>query len=135
MIKSKSKVCIEQWWVQSKYGNLAGSGFFIFRSSHPEVFLGKVVLKICNEFTGEHTCQSAISTKKLLNHTSECAFSCKFASYIQNTFSSRTPLEGCYCFTDHKLALSSTLILNTLLRPKKVVLFPEIGRLKMFFII
>ena len=31
------------------------------RSSHPEVFLGKGVLKICNRFTGEHPCRSAIS--------------------------------------------------------------------------
>ena len=31
------------------------------RSSHPEVFLEKGVLKICSKFTGEHPCQSAIS--------------------------------------------------------------------------
>ena len=35
----------------------------IFRSSHPEVFLKKGVLKICNKFTGEHPCRSAISIK------------------------------------------------------------------------
>ena len=34
-----------------------------FRSSHPEVFLGKDVLKICREFTGEQPCQIAISIK------------------------------------------------------------------------
>ena len=33
----------------------------IFRSSHPEVLLGKDVLKICSKFIGEHPCQSAIS--------------------------------------------------------------------------
>ena len=33
------------------------------RSSRPEVFLGKGVLKICSKFTGEHPCQSAISIK------------------------------------------------------------------------
>ena len=33
------------------------------RSSHPEVFLGKGVLKICSRFTGEHPCRSAISKK------------------------------------------------------------------------
>ena len=37
------------------------------RSSHPEVFLGKGVLKICSKFTGEHPCQSAISMKLLCN--------------------------------------------------------------------
>ena len=35
------------------------------RSSQPEVFLGKGVLKICSKFTGEHLCQSAISIKLL----------------------------------------------------------------------
>ena len=33
------------------------------RSSPPEVFLGKGVLKICSKFTGEHPCRSAISIK------------------------------------------------------------------------
>ena len=34
-----------------------------FRSSRPEVFLGKSVLKIYSKFTGEHPCRSAISIK------------------------------------------------------------------------
>ena len=33
----------------------------IVRSSHPKVFLGKGVLKICSKFTGEHPSQSATS--------------------------------------------------------------------------
>ena len=32
-----------------------------FRSSPPEMFLGKGVLKICSKFTGEHPCRSVIS--------------------------------------------------------------------------
>ena len=39
------------------------SGYCVFRSSQPEVFLGKGVLKICSKFTGEHPCRSAISIK------------------------------------------------------------------------
>ena len=35
----------------------------MFRSSHPEVFLGKGVLKICSKFTGEHPRRSVISIK------------------------------------------------------------------------
>ena len=35
----------------------------IQRSSCPEVFLGKGVLKICSKFTGEHTCRSVILIK------------------------------------------------------------------------
>ena len=33
------------------------------RSSHPEVFLGKGILKIYIKFTGDHPCRSAISIK------------------------------------------------------------------------
>ena len=41
-----------------------------FRSTHPEVFLGKGVLKICSKFTGEHPCRNAISIKLQSNCTS-----------------------------------------------------------------
>ena len=34
-----------------------------YRSSHPEMFLVKCVLKICSKFTGEHPCRSVISIK------------------------------------------------------------------------
>ena len=33
------------------------------RNSHPEVFLGKGVLKICSKFTREHPCRSVMSIK------------------------------------------------------------------------
>ena len=39
----------------------------IIRSSRPEVFLRKCVLKICSKFTGEHPCRSVISIKLLCN--------------------------------------------------------------------
>ena len=38
-----------------------------FRSSHPEVFLRKGVLKICRKFTGEHPCRSVTAIKLLCN--------------------------------------------------------------------
>ena len=38
-----------------------------YRSSHPEVLLGKGFLKICSKFTVEHPCLSAISVKLLCN--------------------------------------------------------------------
>ena len=38
-----------------------------YRSSHPDVFLRKGVLKISSKFTGEHHCRSAISIK-LVRH-------------------------------------------------------------------
>ena len=37
------------------------------RSSHPEVFLGKCVLKMFSKFTGEYPCWSVISIKLLWN--------------------------------------------------------------------
>ena len=39
----------------------------MFRSSHPDVFLGKCVLKIYSKFIGEHPCRSATSIKLLCN--------------------------------------------------------------------
>ena len=59
-----------------------------FRSSHPELFLSKGVLKICSKFTGKHPCRSAISIKSH-NRTSTQVFSCKFAAYFQDTFSEK----------------------------------------------
>ena len=44
----------------------------IITRSHSEVFLGKVVLKICSKFTGEHPCRRAILIN-LLCHFSEIA--------------------------------------------------------------
>ena len=38
-----------------------------FSSSHQEMFLYKVVLKICSKFTGEYPCRSAISINLLCN--------------------------------------------------------------------
>ena len=46
---SKEKVkCIRNYTLSHN------SWFATFRSSHPEVFLGKCVMKICSKFTGEH---------------------------------------------------------------------------------
>ena len=39
----------------------------IFRSSRPEVFSLKGVLKICSKFTGDHPSQSVVSIKLLCN--------------------------------------------------------------------
>ena len=47
------------------------------RSSPPEAFLGKGILKICSKFTEEHPFT--------LNHTSAWVFTCKFAAYFKYT--------------------------------------------------
>ena len=45
-----------------------------FKSSHPEVFLRKAVLKICSKFAGEHSCQNTISINVLVCNFIEIAF-------------------------------------------------------------
>ena len=65
------------WTIMEKSGKIRSCHFIcmagisslatMFRSSPPEVFIGKSVLKICRKFTGEHPCQSAISIKLLCN--------------------------------------------------------------------
>ena len=49
------------------YKNCLLHSMYTYRSSHPEVFLGKVALKICSKFTGKQSCRSAISIKLLCN--------------------------------------------------------------------
>ena len=75
------------------------SNVIFFRSSLPEVFLEKGVLKVCCKFTGERSCWNEISIKLLCNfialqlywnHTSAWVFSCKFAAYFQKTFLENT---------------------------------------------
>ena len=47
--------------------DISGAVLIAFRSSRPDVFLGKSILKICSKFTGEHPCRMAISIKLLSN--------------------------------------------------------------------
>ena len=70
------------WWGLNNMK--LGNRLYIYRSSHPVLFLRKGVLKICSKFT-EHPCRSAICKAKQLywNHTSAWVFSCKFAAYFQ----------------------------------------------------
>ena len=43
----------------------------VVRSSCPEVFLRKGVLKICSKFTGVHQCRSVISIKLQIKNSSK----------------------------------------------------------------
>ena len=49
--------------VSTKIGRIFKALLVITRSSHPEVFLRKGVLKIHSKFTGENPCRSVISKK------------------------------------------------------------------------
>ena len=81
-------LCHKFFLENSRYSQLK-SKLYLFRSSRPEVFLRKGVLKICSKFTGEHPYRSVISIKlqSNWNQTSAWVFSCKLTAFFQNTFS------------------------------------------------
>ena len=53
-----SKVVLDQHTLVYQYfvKNHVTNSEETFRSSHPEMFLGKGVLKTCSKFTGDHPC-------------------------------------------------------------------------------
>ena len=57
-----------------------------FRSSHPEVFCRKGVLRNFAKFTGKHLCQGLFFKKETLAQV----FSSEFCKISKNTFSHRT---------------------------------------------
>ena len=71
----------------------------IFRSSHPEVFLGKGFLKIHSKFTGENPWRSVISIKLQSNFIEIALWhECSPVNllHIFRTLFLRTPLDGCF---------------------------------------
>ena len=85
-----------------------------FRSSHPDVFLGKGVLKICNKFIRVYPCRSAISILLLCNfieitlrhgcspvnllHIFRTIFlPGKTSGWLPLKSEQRTHLGGCFC--------------------------------------
>ena len=66
-----------------------------YRSSRPEEFLKKGVLKICSKFTGDHPCGSAISIKS-------------FAALWKSHFCMSALLQICSILSEH-LFLGTTL--------------------------
>ena len=73
------------------------------RSSRPEVFLGKGVLKICSKFTGEHPCRSLISIKLQSNWA--WVFLLKSCCIFSEHLFLGTPLEGCFRNKSHLITL------------------------------
>ena len=59
------------------------------RSSRPEVFCKRGVLRNFAKFTGKHLCQSLIFNKK---ETAVQVFPCQFCEISNNAFSYGTPL-------------------------------------------
>ena len=70
------------------------------RNIHPQVFLGKGVLKICSKFTREHGCGNVISIKLLYNFIEikllhECS-PVNLLHIFRTPFPKNTS-EGCFC--------------------------------------
>ena len=88
---------VMHWRVRNKY--------FIStftRSSHPEVFLKKGILKIFSKFRGEHPCRCVISIKLQSNFieiTPLHGCSPVNLQHIFRTLFLGTPLSGCFLFT------------------------------------
>ena len=61
-----------------------------YRSSRPEVFCKKGVLRNFSKFTGKHLCQRLFFFKK---ESLAQVFSCEFCQISKNIFFYRTPLE------------------------------------------
>ena len=78
LLFANAKKCFDKLWLKdclielynlgyspSTIRNLYETNKTLYRSSRPEVFLKKGVLKICSKFIGEHSCRSVISIKLL----------------------------------------------------------------------
>ena len=75
----------QQKYIVSKSLSRLGTFPNNYWSSRPEVFLRKGVLKICGEFTREHSCRSAIPIK--LNHISHIHENSKMFNKTSKYFS------------------------------------------------
>ena len=79
----------------------------IIRSSRPEVFLGKGVLKISRKFTGEHPCPTTLDgcfciIKTFLSQRHfeiSCKNSCKSKAYSNSTIETLEKHEFCLNLT------------------------------------
>ena len=94
--------------------------FRLYRSSPPEVFLGKCVLKICSKFTGQHPCRSVISIKLHSNFIKiALRHGCSPVNllHISEYLFLRTPLTGCFWLYKRK----KSVIVVLLAMPRKIL--------------
>ena len=91
----------------------------IFRSSHPEVFCKKGVLKNFTKFKGNHVCQRLffrVSDLRpatfLKKETLAQMFSCEFYEISKNTFFHRTPVVAASAYCKHISNLSQEINLS-----------------------
>ena len=69
--------------------------FFTFRSSRPEVFCKKAVVRNFTKVTGKHLAREVCNFIK--KESLAQVFFCEFCKISQNTFFYRTPLSTCFC--------------------------------------
>ena len=82
----------------------------LYRSSSPEVFLTKGVLKICNKFTGEHPCRSASNFIEIEDYKS------LYRSSSPEVFLTKGVLKICNKFTGEHPCRSASNFIEIVLR-------------------
>ena len=102
-------------------------GLIINRSSHPEVFCEKGVLRNFTKFTGRHLCESFFFNKVTLARV----LSCEFCEVSKNTSFQRTPLvtasESTIAFKRKSFGDYDVVLLTMLyLKVPRMVWFHEI---------
>ena len=102
------------WWYSNLKCKKSTKVYTKPRSSPPEVFLEKSVLKICSKFTGEHPCTNMI-LKKLQSRRNEITF-CDGCSPVNLLHSFRTSFpkntSGSYfCKSSFKMDLLKSLLI------------------------
>ena len=85
---------INLYWLKpiTKYFSVTSNHLEYTRSSRPEVFCKKVVLRNFAKFTGKQLCQRPQAYIFIKKETLAQVFSCEFCKISKNTFLCRTPL-------------------------------------------
>ena len=119
----------------SKFSILVSSWCFCiisFRSSRPEVFLGKAVPKISSKFTGEHPCRSG----NFIEITPQHGCSPVNLLYVFRILFPRNTLVGCFCsfylmHLLHEMYFVHVILFNVLINCRDRVFFPFLGKVSL----
>ena len=92
-----------------------------YRSSHPEVFCKKGVLKDFTKFTEKHLCQSLFFNKVagLRPGTLIHVVFCEFCEILKNTFFYRTPVAAASVCNKDSFLISTVEMFSSVLKFKK----------------
>ena len=89
---------INLYWLKpiTKYFSVTSNHLEYTRSSRPEVFCKKVVLRNFAKFTGKQLCQRPQACIFIKKETLAQVFSCEFCEIFKNTLFTSPPDE-CFC--------------------------------------